>query len=174
MITEGSGTRLVYASDPEERHPNAAVQAERCAEAVAVHLGLIPFCGSCEDTGSVTIHHHSHDGQTGSQACEWEPCIERRDAARQANRHTSSFVAGDGLTEYGVQICASCHFGGFTPVPEEYVGGHPVYACTADACGYTVAHTGLIHGLTDGQSLTVVDGRLYVAEAYTGPALPPF
>ncbi len=51
---------------------------------------------------------------------------------------------------------------------------HPVYACTADECDYTVAHTDLIHGLTHGQSLTVVDGRLYVAEPYTGPALPPF
>ncbi|MGW6792393.1 hypothetical protein [Streptomyces chartreusis] len=176
VIIEGSRTRLVYASAPEERHPNAAVQAERCAEAVAVHLGLIPFCGSCEDTGSVTIHHHSHDGIIGSRACEWEPCIERRRkaAARQANKHTSSFVADDGKTEYGVQICASCHFGGFTPVADEYVGGHPVYACTADECDYTVAHTDLIHGLTHGQNLTVVDGRLYVAEPYTGPALPPF
>ncbi|WP_406257383.1 hypothetical protein [Streptomyces chartreusis] len=175
VITQGPGTRLVYAPDPEDRHPNVFAQAELCAEAIAVHLGLIPFGGSCEDTGSVILDDDSHDGQVGSQGCEWGPCVERRvAAARRAQQHMSSFVADDGTTGYGVQICASCHFGGFTPVPGEYVGGHPVYACTAVTCDYTVAHADLIHGLTHGQSLTVLDGRLYIAEPCTGPALPPF
>uniref|UniRef100_UPI003F4996C7 hypothetical protein n=1 Tax=Streptomyces chartreusis TaxID=1969 RepID=UPI003F4996C7 len=129
----------------------AAHLTKKAPTSVAVHLGLIPFCGLCEDTGSVTLY-DSRDGIIGSRACEWEPCIDRRRkaAARHAQRHTSSFVAGDGLTEYGVQICASCHFGGFTPNPDEHIKGHPVYACTVDECGYTVAHTDLVHGLTHG------------------------
>ena len=176
VITEGSGTRPVYVPDPEDPRPNAFAQAELCAQAVAVHLGLIPFDGSCEDAGSVTLYDDSHHGRVGSQTCESAPCIERRRkaAARHAQKHTSSFIADDGTTEYGVQICASCHFGGFTPIPDEYIKGHPVYACTARECGYTVAHADLVHGLTHGQSLTVLDGRLYVAEPCTGPALPPF
>ncbi|MGW6793655.1 hypothetical protein [Streptomyces chartreusis] len=175
VITEGSWTRLVYASDPEELRLDAAVQAELCAQAVAVHLGLIPFGGSCEDTGSVILY-DSRDGHVGSQGCEWEPCIERRRtaAARRSQKHTGSFIAGDGRTAYGVQVCASCHFGGFSPVPDEYIKGYPVYVCTAEECGYTVAHADLIHGLHHGQSLTVLDGRLYVAEPCTGPALLPF
>ncbi|MFJ1874173.1 hypothetical protein [Streptomyces chartreusis] len=154
----------------------AAHLTKKAPTSVAVHLGLIPFDGSCEDAGSVTIHHHSHDGIISSQTCESAPCIERRRkaAARRAQKHTSSFVADDGKTEYGVQICGACHVGGFTPIPDEYIKGHPVYACTVDECGYTVAHADLVHGLTDGQSLIVLEGRLYVAEPYTGPALPPF
>ncbi|MGW9597069.1 hypothetical protein ACWHLZ_43160 [Streptomyces chartreusis] len=153
----------------------AAHLTKKAPTSVAVHLGLIPFCGSCEDTGSVTLY-DSHDGQASSQTCESAPCIERRRgaAARRAQKHTSSFVADDGRTEYGVQICASCHVGGFTPAPDEYVGGHSVCACTAEECGYAVAHADLVHGLHQGQSLTVVEGRLYVAESCTGPVFSPF
>ena len=43
--------------------------------------------------------------------------------------------------------------------------GPPVYGCMADRCGCcTVAHAGLVHGLADGRSLSVLEGRLYVTE----------
>ena len=173
VITDERSTRHVYASDPADLHPVAALEAQKCAEAVAVHLGLIPFCGSCEDTGRVTIYHHSHDGVIGDRACDWKPCIQRRQeaATRRASKHTAPFT--DGMTEFAPQICGECHWGGFTP-NGRLTHGRPEYVCTSAECNYTVAHVDLTEGLTEGQTLTAHEGRLYITEPYAGPALPPF
>ncbi|MGW0333534.1 hypothetical protein ACWD0J_16955 [Streptomyces sp. NPDC003011] len=143
-----------------------------CVDGESLHSPE-PLCGWCEDTGLITLYDASTDGITGHRPCDSAPCAKRRkeSAARLAQKHTDPFT--DGTQEFGPQICAECHWGGFAPNGQHTLG-RPDYMCTADGCGHTVAHADLTKGLTDGQSLTVVDGRLYVAEPYSGPPLPPF
>ncbi|MGP4004668.1 hypothetical protein [Streptomyces sp. 8N706] len=52
VVTDEQGTRMVYNGTAEDRRP--AVDAEECTRAVAAFLRLRPFCGWCEDTGSIT------------------------------------------------------------------------------------------------------------------------
>lgn len=40
VVTTDTGTRFVYAGDPDDLHPDPAVEAGKCAEAVAAFLGL--------------------------------------------------------------------------------------------------------------------------------------
>ncbi|MFI1203534.1 hypothetical protein ACH4VR_29580 [Streptomyces sp. NPDC020883] len=84
-VTDERNTRLVYCGlDQEGATPRA--QAVACAEAVAVQLRLRPFCTSCEDTGHVTIYHHSTGGVTGSRPCQWAPCVKRREEQAAENQ----------------------------------------------------------------------------------------
>ncbi|MFJ2419277.1 hypothetical protein [Streptomyces brevispora] len=82
VVTDDESTRFVYDGFSAPDDMSARAQIVQCAEAVAVQLGVSPFCGSCEDTGTVTHYHHSTDGVTGWSECEWPPCVERRAKAR--------------------------------------------------------------------------------------------
>ncbi|MER7196102.1 hypothetical protein [Streptomyces flaveolus] len=79
-----------------------------------------------------------------------------------SERHTNSFVSGG--VEYGVQVCAGCRWGGYTPVPGRYTQGRPVCTCTARGCGYIV--TADAFSLDDGERLVVHEGRLYVVRPH--------
>ncbi|WP_225637401.1 hypothetical protein [Streptomyces solaniscabiei] len=121
-------------------------------------------CDSCDDHGTVDICDPSTDALTGSRPCQAPVCARRREeaAARATERHTASCVTGG--EEYGVQVCAECRWGGYSPVPGRYMQGRPVYTCTARGCGYTVTTDAFT--LDEGERLAVHEGRLYVARPH--------
>ncbi|MGW1871684.1 hypothetical protein [Streptomyces sp. NPDC001975] len=130
-----------------------------------------PFCGSCEDTGTVTLYDGSTDGVIGSRACEDKACIQRGRARARITeqRHTGELFIGHEV--FTPHICSECHYGGYTPVPGLYPSTGPVYVCTAWECGHTVDRSAF--EVADGERLAEANNRLHTARARRHDE-PPF
>lgn len=108
-VTDEENTRFVYDGFSAPEGMSARGQARDFARAVAVQLGVEPFCGSCEDYGQVQIFHASTDALIGHRPCEWAPCVERRAKARAKyeagqERKRSEEVAHDAVCT-GTDCC---------------------------------------------------------------------
>ncbi|MET7487118.1 hypothetical protein [Streptomyces sp. NPDC005538] len=172
VVTDEGGTRFVFDGFSHDAARPVA-QAEACARAVAVFLGLEPRepeCTWCQDDGQYPIHDGSTDAVLYHRACENSLCAARREeraALYAAQLREPVTVASDVLDPV---LCTGCPYGNYRQVP-----GLDVYGCTA-GCGHTVNATADSFPLLgeDGrdQRLTTHEGLLHIAEP--AGSVPPF
>ncbi|RNG26160.1 hypothetical protein EEJ42_15990 [Streptomyces botrytidirepellens] len=172
VVTDEDGTRFVFDGfSRDEARPVA--QAEACARAVAVFLGLEPRepeCTWCQDYGQYPIHDGNTDAVLYHRACENPLCVARRQerAALYAAQLREPVTVGLDVLE--PVLCTQCPYGNYQQVP-----GLDVYACTA-GCGHTVTATAdgftLLRENGRDQHLTAYEGLLHIAEP--AGSVPPF